>query len=71
MEMQQQPQQGKQAWPLASVCVTKEVPLPRELRDASESLWMMLCEDALQPFQMSFFSCCQASLIGVLLKYAV
>jgi hypothetical protein len=71
MEMQQQCQQGMQAQPLALVCVTKEVLLPRELQDASESLQMILCEDMLQAFQVSFFSCYQASLIGVLLKYAV
>jgi len=55
MEMQQQRQQGTQARPLALVCVTKEVPLPRELRDASESLRTMLCEDALQAFQVNIF----------------
>ena len=56
MEMQQQRQQGTQARPPALVCVTKEVPLPRELRDASESLRTMLCEDALQAFQVNIFS---------------
>lgn len=34
-----------------SMCVTKEVPLPRELREAPESPWMMLCEDALVAFE--------------------
>jgi hypothetical protein len=37
------------------VCATKEVPLPRELRGASESPWTMLCEDALLAFEVSFF----------------
>ncbi|KAH9970673.1 hypothetical protein BJV74DRAFT_257459 [Russula compacta] len=33
------------------VRVTKEVPLPPELQEASESLWMMMCEDALLAFE--------------------
>ena len=52
-EMQQE--QGLQARRSALVCATKEVPLPRELRDASESPWMMLCEDALLAFEVSGF----------------
>lgn len=32
-------------------CITKEVPLPRELQETSESPWMMLCEDALVAFE--------------------
>ena len=36
-----------------SMCVTKEVPLPLELREAPESPWMMLCEDALVAFEVS------------------
>jgi hypothetical protein len=36
-----------------SMCVTKEVPLPRELQETSESPWMMLCEDALVAFEVS------------------
>jgi hypothetical protein len=35
------------------VCATKEVPLPRELQEASESPWTMLCEDALLAFEVS------------------
>jgi hypothetical protein len=35
------------------MCVTKEVPLPRELQEASESPWTMLCEDALVAFEVS------------------
>jgi hypothetical protein len=31
----------------------KEVPLPKELQEASESPWMMLCEDALLAFEVS------------------
>ena len=50
-EMQQE--QVMQARRPALVCVTKEVPLPRELRDASESPWTMLCEDALLAFEVS------------------
>jgi hypothetical protein len=50
-EMQQE--QGMRARRLSLVCVTKEVPLPRELRDASESPWTMLCEDALLAFEVS------------------
>jgi hypothetical protein len=34
------------------VRVTKEVPLPAELQDASESAWTMLCEDALLAFEV-------------------
>lgn len=38
----------------ASMCITKEVPLPRELQETtSESPWMMLCEDALVAFEVS------------------
>ena len=76
-EMQQQ-QQGTLARRPALVCVRKEVPMPRELQDASESPWTMLCEDALLAFEVSIFiekfgmaCCCRASLIGVLLEYAV
>lgn len=36
-----------------SMCVTKEVPLPIELQETSESPWMMLCEDALVAFEVS------------------
>ena len=54
LEMQQE--QGSQARRPALVCVTKEVPLPRELRGASESPWMMLCEDALLAFEVSSFA---------------
>jgi len=49
LEMQQE--KGSQARRPALVCATKEVPLPRELRDASESPWTMLCEDALLAFE--------------------
>jgi hypothetical protein len=35
------------------VCTTKEVPLPLELQNASESPWTMLCEDALLAFEVS------------------
>ena len=34
------------------VCATKEVPLPPELRNAYESPWTMLCEDALLAFEV-------------------
>ena len=50
-----QPQRGTQARRSALVCVTKEVSLPRELQDASESPWTMLCEDALLAFEVGFF----------------
>jgi hypothetical protein len=55
-QQQQQQQQGMLARRQALVCVKKEVPMPRELRDASESPWTMLCEDALLAFEVSFFS---------------
>jgi hypothetical protein len=45
-----------QAWVIqrpALVCITKEVLLPWELRDASKSLWMMLREDMLLAFEVS------------------
>ena len=48
-----QQEQGMQGRRPALVCVTKEVPLPRELCDASESPWTMLCEDALLAFEVS------------------
>jgi hypothetical protein len=51
----EQRQRGTQARRPALVRVTKEVPLPRELRDASESPWTMLCEDALLAFEVRFF----------------
>ena len=35
------------------VYTTKEVPLPPELQNASESPWTMLCEDALLAFEVS------------------
>jgi hypothetical protein len=35
------------------VCAAKEVPLPPELQNASESPCMMLCEDALLAFEVS------------------
>jgi hypothetical protein len=38
--------------PPTSMCSTKEVPLPRELQQTSESPWMMLCEDALVAFEV-------------------
>ena len=38
-----------------SMCNTKEVPLPRELQETSESPWMMLCEDALVAFEVRVF----------------
>jgi hypothetical protein len=69
MDAQQQCQQGMQAQPPA--LVTKEVPLPQELWDASESPQMMLCKGTLQAFQVSVFFCCQALLVGVLLEHAV
>jgi len=50
-EMQQV--QGVQTRRRALVCVTKEVPLPRVLQDASESPWTMLCEDGLLAFEVS------------------
>ncbi|KAH8999899.1 hypothetical protein EDB86DRAFT_2908175 [Lactarius hatsudake] len=34
-----------------SMCITKEVPLPCELQETSESPWIMLCEDALVAFE--------------------
>jgi len=37
--------------PTSSMYCTKEVPLPRELQETSESPWMMLCEDALVAFE--------------------
>ena len=43
---------GARAQRPKSMCVTKEVPLPRELREAPESPWMMLCEDALVAFEV-------------------
>ncbi|KAI0298766.1 hypothetical protein B0F90DRAFT_1730877 [Multifurca ochricompacta] len=46
---QQRQRQPRARLPL--VCVTKEVPLPRELQCASESPWTMLCEDALLAFE--------------------
>ena len=49
-------EQGSQARRPALVCVTKEVPLPRELRDVSESPWTMLCEDALLAFEVGSFA---------------
>ncbi|KAH8983465.1 hypothetical protein EDB92DRAFT_1574727 [Lactarius akahatsu] len=36
-----------------SMCITKEVPLPCELQETSESPWIMLCEDALVAFEVS------------------
>jgi hypothetical protein len=59
MQMQRQRQRGgtqtqMQGRRPALVCVTREVPLPRELRDAAESPWTMLCEDALLAFEVSF-----------------
>jgi hypothetical protein len=70
-QQQQQQQQGTLARRPALMCVKKEVPMPRELQDASESPWTMLCEDALLAFEVSFFfekkkkRRCLASLIGV------
>ena len=52
-EMQQQQKQGTRGPCPALVRITKEVPLPRELRDASECPWTMLCEDALLAFEVS------------------
>jgi hypothetical protein len=37
-----------------SMCIMKEVPLPRELQETSENPWMMLCEDALVAFEVRF-----------------
>ena len=53
-EMQQE--QRMPARRPALVCVTKEVSLPRELRDAPESPWTMLCEDALLAFEVRSFA---------------
>ena len=44
--------QGTQSRRAPLVCVTKEVPLPKELQEASESPWTMLCEDALLAFEV-------------------
>ncbi|KAI0246872.1 hypothetical protein BJV78DRAFT_1250500 [Lactifluus subvellereus] len=43
--------QGIQSRLAPLVCVRKEVPLPKELQEASESPWTMLCEDALLAFE--------------------
>ena len=48
-----------------STCVTKEVPLPRELQETTESPWMMLCEDALVAFEVSEEA--PSCVIGILL----
>ncbi|KAF8269936.1 hypothetical protein EI94DRAFT_1723941 [Lactarius quietus] len=43
---------GVECRPMLEMCVSKEVPLPRELQGTSaESPWMMLCEDALVAFE--------------------
>jgi hypothetical protein len=44
---------GTQLGHASLACVTKEVPLPKELQKASESLWIILCEDALLVFEVS------------------
>jgi hypothetical protein len=47
--------QGTQLRHTSLTCVTKEVPLPKELQEESESEpWIVLCEDALLAFKVGF-----------------
>jgi hypothetical protein len=46
--------QGAQLRHASLACVTKEVPLPKELQEISKNLMMFLCEDALLVFEVSY-----------------